>query len=292
MTSPEPAPPADPTSYRRRGFGFGFWALMVLCLLCIAGGVFIARFVPRLFPAESKAVSAQPAVAGKPSGSEPAEAAAETPAPPPVAVLPPVTVSGGGADVAGLKARIERLEQGQAATVQAASTALATAALLEAAQTSRPFPTELSQVERLLPESPDVAALRDLAHSGAPTRAILAADYSDAASAAIAAASKPGEKASLLQHIRYAVASIVTVRRVGQAKGKGADAVLARAELQVQGGDLEGALNELSALPPAAREAMKTWTDRARSRVEIDRRLAAIRAASMRALSVAEAGRA
>ena len=62
MTSPEPAPPADPTSYRRRGFGVGFWVMMGLCLLCILGGVFIAQFVPKLFPVDEKSVISFPAI--------------------------------------------------------------------------------------------------------------------------------------------------------------------------------------------------------------------------------------
>ncbi len=262
--------------------------MMILCLLCIIGGVFIARVAPRLFPADSKSAISLPQVPWITAPAEPAAPPAESAAAP--AAPAPVPAPAGG-DVAGLKARVERLEQGQTAVAQAASTALATAALLEAAQTSRPFSPELSQVEHLLPDSPDVAALRDLARTGAPTRAVLAADYDDAASGAIAAASKPGKNASLLQHMRYAVSSIVTVRRVGDAKGNTADAILARSQRLAEEGDLEGALTELAKLPPAARTAMTPWADRARARVEIDRRLANIRAASLKALAVSQGGR-
>ena len=261
--------------------------MMVACLLCIAGGIFIARFVPALFPVDEKSTITIPPIPWKSSAAEPVEPAAEPPAiTAAVSALTPAPI---GSDLTSLKSRIERLESMQSRTVEAASTALATAALVEAAQTSRPFNSELAQVEHLLPDSADVAALRTLARTGAPTRQVLAADFSDAASSAVAAASKPAANASLVQRIAYAVSSVVTVRRVGSIGGKAADAVLARAELRAQDGDLEQALTELGNLPVSARDAMKGWMDRARSRVEIDRGLANIRASSLRALNASRA---
>jgi hypothetical protein len=61
--------------------------------------------------------------------------------------------------------------------------------------------------------------------------------------------------------------------------------VLARAEALVGEGDIEGALAELDALPPAARDALTGWRARAERRAEVDRRVAGIREASMRALA-------
>ena len=49
----------------------------------------------------------------------------------------------------------------------------------------------------------------------------------------------------------------------------------------VQDGDLEGALVEMRRLPPAGRNAFVPWLAKAERRIEVDRRLAAVRATSM-----------
>ena len=80
--------------------------------------------------------------------------------------------------------------------------------------------------------------------------------------------------------------SVVTLRRVGDVPGDGVDALLARAERQVEDGDLERALRTLDRLPPTAREAMALWRARAERRAEIDRNAQALRARALQALAV------
>jgi hypothetical protein len=281
MTSPEPAPPADPTSYRRRGFGGWTWVVAGLCVLSVAGGIYIARHVPALFPVDEKSTLSIPTIPFIAPGPEPEAPSVETAAAP--LAPPPEPVAGG--DLAGLKTRVERLEATHSRTAEAAGVALATAALIEASQTSRPFDNELAQVSHLLPQSADVVALRALARTGAATRQVLAAEFSDAASGAIAAAAKPGPDAGLMQRIGYAISSVITIRRVGDVRGRAVDAVLARAETAARDGDLEQALKELSTLPPTSRQALSDWISDAVARVEIDRRVANIRDASLRAIN-------
>lgn len=293
MTSPEPAPPADPTSYRKRGFGWKFWALMAFTAACIVGGVIIGLVIPKIFPANDTAAIGLPAMPWTTTAEQAADAGDDAsapspgaaPAPNPEPAAPPPT------DLAGLSRRVEQLEADEARTTEAARAVLAASALLQAAQTSRPFTTELSAVEHLLPANNDVSALKQLAETGAPTRAVLAADYPAAAARAAAAATKPGEGASLVAHIRYALASIVTIRRVDYTEGKGAGAVLARAEVLVQDGDLERAMDELAALPPHSRQAMADWIERAARRIELDRHLAAVRASALKSLNLSAGGR-
>ena len=82
-------------------------------------------------------------------------------------------------------------------------------------------------------------------------------------------------------------------RRIGDLEGDSADAILARAERRVREGDLEGALSQLQSLPEPARDAMADWTARAERRVEIERRINALRAQALGDLSgatVAETG--
>ena len=70
---------------------------------------------------------------------------------------------------------------------------------------------------------------------------------------------------------------MVTLRRVGEVPGDSADAVIARAERQLEDGDLTAALAALDTLPPAARNALAPWRERAEGRAVVDRRIAEIR---------------
>ena len=108
-----------------------------------------------------------------------------------------------------------------------------------------------------------------------------------AASRAIAASRTVDSKSSLFQRAKHAIGSIVTIRRVDYAEGSSAHAILARAELKLNEGDVEGALLELDALSAQARDALGSWRVGADRRAEIDRRLSAVREAALRALQEA-----
>lgn len=265
-------PPADPAVYRR-GKGVSRPVLILACAASVVAGVAISGLVLGLpgsgRPDEPEsAAPALPWFNPQPRVEEPAPLA------PPPAALP---MSG---DVADLAARLDRVEAAQQRTVRAASAALAVSALSQAGLTSRPFTAELAAVETLLPQA-DVAALRRAAQTGIPTRRSLAEEFPIVASRASAAANAPGEDAGLIARTSYALSSIVTIRRVEGGTGKSADAIIARAEQMVQDGDLEGALVEMRRLPAAGRNAFVPWLAKAERRIEVDRRLAAVRASSM-----------
>ena len=63
---------------------------------------------------------------------------------------------------------------------------------------------------------------------------------------------------------------------------------LARAERQVEDGDLDHALRTLDRLPTGARDVIGGWRSRAERRAEIDRNAAALRARALRALAGAQ----
>jgi hypothetical protein len=261
--------PRDPGSYgRARLMGPAFWLLIVFGLVCIAAGYGVAKFGPQLFPA--KPASAQPTATGF-FGPAP------QPAPPP-APLPAAPVEApASAEVARLAERLEALETRQGRAAQASAEALAAAALLEAAQTSRPFPGELAALQAVVPASVDLAALKPYAERGAPSRAALAASFPEYAARAAAASRSPEEDAGLLARIAQTLSRVVTLRRVGDVPGKGVDAVIARAEGQLQDGDLVAALATLEGLPPAGRDALAPWRERAEGRAAVDRRIADLR---------------
>ncbi|MES2896964.1 MAG: hypothetical protein V4759_13095 [Pseudomonadota bacterium] len=281
--SPDPAElsaPRDPGSYgRARVMGPAFWAMIVFGLLCIVAGYVLASFGPRLFPAKPRP-AAEAVGFSSPTPAQPA-AAVLTPADP----EPALDAGTPSADVARLAQRLETLEGQQARAAQAAAGALAAAALMEAAQTSRPFPGELAALAAVAPPSADLRSLRSYADQGAPSRAALAASFPDYAARAAAAARSPQEDAGLLARIGHALSRIVTIRRVGDVPGTGVDAVLAKAELQVEEGDIVAALNTLDGLPSAGKTALAPWRVRAERRADIDRRIAQVRALALEDLA-------
>ena len=272
--------PKDPAAYRPRPLlGATFWAMLALMLLCVLAGVAIAQFGPRLLgqsPAAKRAV--EPAAT--------TEAPAAPAAPASVAAAPaPATPEAPSPDVARLSARVASLEQQQTHASQAAAAALAASAVVEAAQGTGPFAEELSSLRAISPPSPELQALARLAPAGAPSRTALAATFPDYAARAASAAKAPGDKAGLGERVVYELSRIVSLRRVGDVPGEGVDALLARAERQVDDGDLDRALHTLDKLPPAARDAMAPWRGRAERRAEIDRNASALRARALQSLA-------
>jgi hypothetical protein len=270
--------PRDPADYGRpRLMTRGFWAFMAFGLLCVIAGAVLAIFGPTLFRAKPHAPAEVPAprydAPARPSGEPAAEA---SPSPPPT----PAPEA-----VARLSDRIDQLETAQNRTAESAASALAAAALMDAAQTSRPFPDELAALAAVSPPSAELRALKHLAETGAPSRAALAAEFPDYAARAAGAAHVRGDADSLLARIEAALARVVVVRRVGEVNGAGVDALLARAERQVQDGDIDRALRTLDGLSPAGREALAPWRVRAEQRAEIDRRVSGLRAQALEDLA-------
>jgi hypothetical protein len=284
MSSPQDASeitaPKDPAAYRAKPLmGPTFWAMIVLMLLCVLAGVAIASFGPRLFAPKP----ATKTTAAAPAGVEPALAPA--PAVAPLAPAMATAPTAASPDVAWLSARVSNLEAQQTHAAQAAAAALAAAAVVDASQGTGPFADELSSLRAISPPSPELQALARLAQAGAPSRTALAVSYPEYAAQAASAARAPGEKARLGDRVVYALSRIVSLRHVGVQPGDGVDAVLARAERQVDDGDLDRALRTLDRLPPGARDAMAPWRARAERRAEIDRGAEALRARALQTLA-------
>lgn len=271
--------PKDPAEYRPKpAAGSTRWAVMALCVVCVLAGAAVGLVAPRILAARPEPL----AVAEIPPAAEPAPApAASAPAASDAPVVAPPAAS---AEIARLTARIAALETREKSTSQAAAAALAAAALVEATQGARPFSDELTTLRAVAPGLPELAALGRLAEAGAPTRAALAASFPDYAARAATASRAPGEGAGLADRVGHALARVVSIRRVGEVTGEGVDARLARAERLVEDGDLDGALRVLDGLPPAAREALAPWRNRAERRAEIDRQAAALRVRALRDL--------
>ena len=273
--------PRDPGSYgSRRRTGLGVGALILFGVACVAGGYSLARFgptLPEIYPDKPRAgglAEAAPPAAPPPPAPQLAEDA--PPSSPAIAAIP------AGEDATAR--RIEALEADRGRLASASASALAASALLQAAQGSRPFAPEVKALAALAP-SLELRALQADAERGAPSRAALAASFPDYAARAASAARAPGDGAGVLARVGYALSRVVALRRVGEVPGEGPDAILARAERQIDDGDIVGALATLEALPPDARDALGPWRDRAERRAKIDREIAAIRAQALQELS-------
>jgi hypothetical protein len=282
--SPDPAEvsaPRDPADYRpHRVMGPGFWAMIAFSAICVAAGATVVALGPRWLAHRSQAAASSPAPAVR-LAAVPAAAVAA----PPVqsALAPPAAPP--GADISRLAERLAAVEAAQARTAEVAATALAASALVEASQASQPFPRELAGLAAVSTPTDDLAALRPLAESGAPSRGALAASFPDYAARAASASRAPGEGAGLLAQARYALTRVITLRRVGDVPGHGADATLARAERLVEDGDVDQAMRVLDDLPPAARDAVAPWRAQAERRLEVDRRVGALRARALQELA-------
>ncbi len=278
MSDPsELSAPRDPGSYRRpRLRSLGTWALVGFGVICVGAGYGLAKVGADLFAAPAPDV--QPLAVG-------GFGAAPPPVPAPAPVLAPPAEALPSAELAQVAERLAALENRQGRAAEAAAGALAAAALLEATQTSQPFPAELAALEALSPASSDLRALRPYAERGVPSRAALAAAFPDYAARAAAGARATPEGSGLLARLGQTLSRVVTLRRVGEVPGDSADAVIARAERQLEDGDLTAALAALDTLPPAARNALAPWRERAEGRAVVDRRIAEIRSRALQDLS-------
>jgi hypothetical protein len=274
--TPSPPPPRAPTLAGRL-----FWALLAFAAAAVIAVAAFIRFGPALPPPLDLGPAPKPA-GGSPATLSPAPAPAAVDAPPPAPGLAPEVP---GADLARLEARLDDLEASQSRTATSARSALAAAALLSAAQTSRPFTSELAAVEALAPADLDLSGFAAMAATGAPSRAALALDFPDFAARAAAAARQPGETAPLGERLLAGLSRVIVVRPVGRIPGDAPEARLARAEVQLNEGDLEAALASLAGLPPAAQATLAPWWDRAQSRARLDRQAAALGERALRDLA-------
>ncbi len=186
--------------------------------------------------------------------------------------------------------RVARLETASTRQSQAAAQALAAATLSVAAEGSAPFDRDLAAYERLAPTDPDLRPLIPLAATGAASRATLAATLPDFAAAAVVAVREPARDAGFFAKLWALIGKVVVVRKVDP-DGVGVDGLLARAQQQASAGDLEDAVRTLQGLPPAGRAQLAEWTAAAQRRIEIDRRVASLRARALAELTTPDGAR-
>jgi hypothetical protein len=173
--------------------------------------------------------------------------------------------------IGGLEERISALVAPRAAASTAAlATEIGTLnALSDALKSGLPFMKELEAARvQLGDRAAPLAVLEPYAGKGIPTMAALAESLSQLAPHLTRA---PSADTSVLGRLLDNAARLVEVRPVGEPEGKGAGALVARAETKLARGDVAGALAEVDQLPDSAKAAASTWIAAARQRLDAER---------------------
>jgi hypothetical protein len=171
-----------------------------------------------------------------------------------------------------LKARVDKLAAGAAATIESedAARAMAVISLREAAASGGPFADELSMVEAFGSGADKLSALEPLAGKGAPSRAELVAEFPVVADAVLSAEQSPQDANGVIDRVLAYGRSLVKIRPTEPVAGNDAAAVVSRMQAALESGNIAEALKERDALSPAGKAASGTWAGAARDRVAID----------------------
>ena len=195
---------------------------------------------------------------------------------------PPASVDRG--DFEALANRVGAVERSEKAAESAAKSAdralrlaLAATALNAAVERGDAFAAELAAVKALGADPKLTAALEPFARSGVPTSAALARQFSELAPT-LQQAAEPTPREGVLGRLQMNAEKLVRIRRVDEAAGTDAAAIVARSEAKAARGDLPGATTELGELPPNARAPADAWIKSVQARtaaIDASRRLAA-----------------
>ena len=161
--------------------------------------------------------------------------------------------------------------------------AIAASALKAAIDRGQPFAAELETFARLAPEAPEIAALRELAASGVPTAASIAAETDAAAVRMIEAARPDNVDAGLFDRLWASAESLITVRPIGAVEGEGVPAIVARMEAAIKNGDYSGAVAEYETLPAAPKAAGAEFIGKIKARQSADSLVGTVLDAALRA---------
>jgi hypothetical protein len=195
---------------------------------------------------------------------------------------PPAAVDRG--EFEALANRVVGVERSEKAAEKAAQSAdravrlaLAATALNAAVERGDAFAAELATVKALGADPKLVAALEPFARSGVPSAAALARQFSELAPA-LSQAAEPPSREGVLGRLQANAEKLVRIRRVDEAPGSDAAAIVARSEAKAARGDLAGTAAELAQLPPNARAPAEAWIKSVQARtaaIDASRRLAA-----------------
>jgi len=176
---------------------------------------------------------------------------------------PPAAIDRG--EFEALADRVAAAERSEKAAEKAAESAdravrlaLAATALNAAVERGDAFAAELAAVKALGADPKLVAALEPFARPGVPSAAALARQFSELTPALVQAADPPSRE-GVLGRLQMNAEKLVRIRRVDEAPGSDAAAIVARSEAKAARGDLAGTAAELAQLAPNARAPAEAW---------------------------------
>jgi hypothetical protein len=172
--------------------------------------------------------------------------------------------------IATLQTRVARLESGSPSEMlQTAAATLARASLSRAAQTSASFKPEWEALRAAAPDDPAVGALQPFADVSVLTRASLVASFPEMARAALAA-DRQDTNGNFAARLWTRLSGLISVRRVGNLQGNTTEDRLARAQADMDRGDLSGAVKETQAVTGPAAAPLDNWLRSAEARLAVD----------------------
>ena len=205
--------------------------------------------------------------------------------------------AGTGIDVDALNQRIAALEQSlktteaelarrtaSAADDKKSRVAVVASILLTAVERGTPFTAELAAAKALAPDTKALAPLDAFASNGVPGARAMSRELAAVIPAMLKAAdSDTPREGGFLDKLQTSAERLVRIRPVGETTGDRPLDVIARLETKANASDLEGALAELSKLPPQVRAPADAWAGKMKAR---NAALAAARQFSAGALAV------
>lgn len=144
--------------------------------------------------------------------------------------------------------------------------AIAATGLKSAIDRGGPFAAELDTYLAVAPASADAEGLRSAASAGVPTVSMLASQSGDVATKIIATTRKVDPNAGIVDRLWASASGLVESRPVGLVAGEGVDAITARMEAHLNGGDLPAAIAEWDKLPEAAKAVSTDFANAMRTR--------------------------
>ncbi|MGB0085720.1 MAG: mitofilin family membrane protein, partial [Rhodomicrobiaceae bacterium] len=192
-----------------------------------------------------------------------------------------------------LETRVASLAKAQSeiqTSSKATALALALYNLRRAANEGRPFAAELKSVAEMSPVPLDLAALEARRDQGVPSLKQLKTDFEAAANKAIDLENQPAND-SFASELWSKAKSFIRIRRKGDIPGDTTRAILARAEYQLDAGNLKMAAAEAEQLQGAAAEAVKSWHLELKAKIAADEALAGVEAKLLTALGSEDAGK-
>ncbi|MEM9971863.1 MAG: hypothetical protein AAF762_12295, partial [Pseudomonadota bacterium] len=175
-------------------------------------------------------------------------------------------------EIEAAQAEAQRISDEAASAEAAAQRRAAVASMRAALESGAPFADALA----VLTDVPDDLAA--VAGDGVATLAGLQADFPETARMALAQSQNVAEDASAGERLTAFLRRQTNARSLSPRDGEDADAVLSRAEAALQNGDLDVALEELTALPEAAQAVFGDWIASAEARNKAETAAAALSA--------------